>query len=157
MALKGRLARYAPPAPAPMEAPGLSHRPRLLIIGRSSGIHQIVRAAFAGRCDVIHAYSGFLAVARLQQQEVDLIVAVLDMPREYRGTRLLDTIRQTEGGRKVPVLVLLSEEQLQDARLQEALTAAGVARCSSEIQRFDEVRAVAEQLLETALAARDAA
>lgn len=86
-----------------------SAKPRVLIIGRYSGNHQLIHLALKDGFEVDSAYSGFLALTLLGERSYDLIIAAVDLPREYRGERIVKAVRKVDGYAETPIVALVSE------------------------------------------------
>lgn len=94
---------------------------RVMTVDDSASIRQVVRLTLTGAgYEVVEAFDGQDALAKLGQTSVQLIVTDLKMPR-LDGLRLIRAVRAGGPHRLTPILMLTTESQ--DSKKQEGKAA----------------------------------
>ena len=114
----------------------------ILICEDDSNLRTLVRLALGNGYRYVEAEDGPTALGELERGRPGLIVLDLMLPGKS-GLELLDEIRKTDGGDTIPVIVISAWAHSDE----ESLTA-GADRFVAKPFDPDELRAVAEELLE---------
>ena len=114
----------------------------VLICEDDSNLRTLVRLALGNGYRYVEAEDGPTALGELERGRPGLIVLDLMLPG-LSGLELLDEIRKTDGGDTIPVIVISAW-----AHSDEEAVTAGADRFVAKPFDPDELRAVAEELLE---------
>jgi len=98
----------------------------ILVVDDSATTRSLVAAYLAGWRDleVLEAASGFEALRVLPTRPVDLIVTDINMP-DINGLELISFLRANPNYRRVPVLIISTENSAEDRKRGLELGAAG--------------------------------
>lgn len=88
---------------------------KILVVDDFATMRRIVRAVLGqlGFRNIVEAEDGQAALDKLQEGDVELIIADCNMPR-MTGLELLQTVRAEDQWRSIPFLVLTSESQKRE-------------------------------------------
>ncbi|MFB3816375.1 MAG: response regulator [Candidatus Methylomirabilales bacterium] len=88
---------------------------RLLVVDDSSTMRRIIRNNLkaVGYDDVLEAENGELAMARLQAEQVDIVITDWNMP-VMNGLELVNAMRGCEAHRQIPVLMVTTVAEKEE-------------------------------------------
>ena len=88
----------------------LNREMKILIVDDSSSMRRVVRRFLENNdfCNLIEAKDGVEALAAVQNNDVELIISDLNMPK-MDGLELLKTIKEDDRTQKVPFIMLTVE------------------------------------------------
>lgn len=92
---------------------------RILVVDDSSTVRKLITYVLSkGNYETIEAGDGIEALEKLALNQIDLIIADLNMPR-MDGLELIRTIRESSSYDRVPIIMLTTETD--EAEKKEAL------------------------------------
>lgn len=98
---------------------------RVMTVDDSATVRQVLKMTLEGaNYQVFEAEDGQDALEKLVNQEIDLLVTDLNMPR-LDGIELIKQVRQTPGRRFLPIIMLTSESQPEKKQAGKAAGASG--------------------------------
>ncbi len=90
--------------------------PRILVVDDSSTVRKLIINILRGaNYETVEAVDGLDALEKLAQEEIDLIIADLNMPR-MNGLELIRTIRQDPLYQDIPIVMLTTEGSEEDKK-----------------------------------------
>lgn len=98
---------------------------RVMTVDDSATVRQVLKMTLEdANYQVFEAEDGQDALEKLVNQEIDLLVTDLNMPR-LDGIELIKQVRQSPGRRFLPIIMLTSESQPEKKQAGKAAGASG--------------------------------